>query len=49
MSEKGEKSFRAGRYMTKVDGKDYLEVKWRVLWLRTEHPDAIIATELEKH
>jgi len=49
MSEKGEKSFRAGRYITKVDGKDYLEVKWRVLWLRTEHPDAVIATELEKH
>jgi len=49
MIEKGEKSFRASRYLTKLDGKDYLEVKWRLLWLRTEHPEAVIATELEKH
>ncbi|HLZ68740.1 MAG TPA: hypothetical protein VKV26_02405 [Dehalococcoidia bacterium] len=25
---------------------DYMEVKWRLLWLRSEHPDAEIATEL---
>ena len=25
---------------------DYMEVKWRLLWLRTEHPDAHIDTEL---
>jgi len=51
MSGKGEKdaNFRASRYLTKVDGKDYLEVKWRLLWLRTEHPDAVITTELEKY
>jgi hypothetical protein len=24
----------------------YLEVKWRIVWLRQEHPDATIATEL---
>lgn len=47
--EKSEKVFRASRYLTKLDGKDYLEVKWRLLWLRTEHPDAVVATELEKH
>lgn len=49
MVEKNEKSFKASRYLTKLNGKDYLEVKWRLLWLRTEHPDAVIATELEKH
>lgn len=49
MGEKVEKGFRASRYLTKLDGKDYLEVKWRLLWLRTEHPDAVIATELAKH
>lgn len=51
MSGRGEKdeNFRASRYLTKLDGKDYLEVKWRLLWLRTEHPDAVIATELEKY
>ena len=25
---------------------DYMEVKWRLFWLRTEHPDAHIDTEL---
>jgi len=45
----GEKGFRASRYLTKLEGKDYLEVKWRLLWLRTEHPDAVIATELVRH
>jgi hypothetical protein len=28
---------------------DYLEVKWRLLWLRTEHADATIETELVWH
>lgn len=27
-------------------GGDYLDVKWRLLWLRKEHPDAEIITEL---
>lgn len=49
MVEKNDKGFRASRYLMKLDGKDYLEVKWRILWLRTEHPDAVIITELEKH
>lgn len=26
-------------------GGEYLDVKWRLLWLRTEHPDAEIVTE----
>ena len=44
-----EKSFDASRYLRKLNGKDYLEVKWRLLWLRTEHPEAVISTELVKH
>ena len=44
-----EKAFDAGRYLTKLKGRDYLEVKWRLLWLRTEHPDAVIDTELMRH
>ncbi|MGI8549291.1 MAG: hypothetical protein ACR2PL_00640 [Dehalococcoidia bacterium] len=28
---------------------DYLEVKWRLLWLRSEHPDAVIESELVSH
>lgn len=33
-------------YLTRIGAADYLEVKWRLLWLRTEHPDAQIATDL---
>lgn len=41
--------FDASRYLRKLGGRDYLEVKWRLLWLRTEHPDAIVSTELVEH
>lgn len=44
-----ETSFDAARYVVKLRGKDYLEVKWRLVWLRVEHPDAIISTELVFH
>ena len=29
----------------RAGGQDYLDVKWRLLWLRREHPDAEIVTE----
>src|SRR5690349_15520754 len=38
--------FEPSRYLTRIDGRDYLEVKWRLLWMRTEYPTARIATEL---
>ncbi len=41
--------FDPGRYLRKVNGSDYLEVKWRLLWLRTDHPDASVSTELMSH
>ncbi len=44
----GERSFDPSRYLRKLAGRDYLEVKWRLLWLRTEHPDAVMETELVK-
>jgi hypothetical protein len=28
---------------------DYLDVKWRLVWLRSDHPDAHITTELVSH
>jgi hypothetical protein len=40
--------FDPSRYLTKIDGRDYLEVKWRLLWLRTEYPTARITTEMVK-
>ena len=43
------RTFEPGRYLTKVGGADYLEVKWRLVWLREVHPDAVIETELISH
>lgn len=42
-------TFDPGRYLTLVNGKEYLEVKWRLVWLRSEHPDAVIDTDLIAH
>lgn len=42
-------SFNAEQYLVKLRGKEYLEVKWRLLWLRTEHPDAVIETDMVSH
>ncbi|CAN5595833.1 hypothetical protein BH23CHL4_BH23CHL4_29390 [soil metagenome] len=39
-------TFEPGRHLIKVNGSDYLEVKWRIAWLRAEHPDALVETEL---
>ena len=41
--------FEPSRYLTKVGSSDYLEVKWRLVWLREVHPDAQIETELVSH
>ena len=42
-------AFDPSRYLTKVKGSDYLEVKWRLVWLRDQHPDATIETDLVAH
>lgn len=39
-------AFDPGRHVTSLKGSDYLEVKWRLVWLRDAHPDAILETEL---
>lgn len=39
------KPFDARRHLTRVNGHDYMEIKWRLAWLRYEHPDAVIETE----
>jgi hypothetical protein len=39
--------FDPSKYLVNLNGRgEYLEVKWRLLWLRTEHPEAVIETEL---
>jgi hypothetical protein len=42
-------NFEPGRHLSLVNGNEYLEVKWRLVWLRSEHPDASIETELVTH
>lgn len=41
--------FEPTKYLIKLKGKQYLEVKYRIQWLRELHPDAIIRTELVNH
>lgn len=45
----GRTGFDPTRYMRQLRGRggsqEYLDVKWRLLWLRREHPDAQIITE----
>jgi hypothetical protein len=47
MSEQS--AFEPQKHLTKVSGRDYLEVKWRLVWLRSVHPEAQIETELVQH
>ena len=46
-------AFNPKEHMMKLKGKDYLEVKWRLVWFRDDHPDFGIHTDLieldEKH
>lgn len=39
-------TFNPKEHMMKLKGKDYLEVKWRLVWFREDHPDFGIRTEL---
>ena len=41
--------FEPARYLTRVSGSDYLEVKWRLVWMRDRHPDATVETQLVSH
>lgn len=38
--------FNPQEHISIVDGAAYLEVKWRLVWLREQHPDAAISTEM---
>lgn len=46
ITQTGDRTFEPARHLSKIGGADYLEVKWRLVWLRESHPDAIIVTEL---
>jgi len=38
--------FDPSAHLTDIKGKKYLEVKWRLVWVREEHPDWQIKTEI---
>jgi hypothetical protein len=38
-------AFDPSKYIIKLQGKDYIEVKWRLVWFRETHPDGMIDTE----
>lgn len=42
-------TFDPGKHLIRVSGRDYLEVKWRLVWMRADHPDAAVSTELVEH
>ena len=41
-------TFDPSRYLTRINNGEYLEVKWRLVWLREAHPGATISTELHR-
>lgn len=41
--------FDPNQFLSKVKGQDYLEVKHRIAWMRSEFPEANIETELVSH
>lgn len=41
--------FNPADHMTKLGNKDYLQVMWRLVWFREEHPDWSIRTEILEH
>src|SRR5689334_8286289 len=42
-------SFKPEDHFRNLKGQHYLEVKWRVVWFREEHPDGYIKTEMVEH
>ena len=43
-------TFDPAKHLVSFNGRgEYLEVKWRLVWLREVHPDAVIETELVSH
>jgi hypothetical protein len=41
--------FNPSDHIMKLKNKDYLPVAWRLVWLRDEHPEASIETDLVAH
>lgn len=44
-----EKKFNPSDHLMPLKGKEYLQVMWRLVWFRDEHPDWCIDTKLVSH
>lgn len=42
-------TFDPTQHLSSIKGQEYLEVKWRLAWLRSEHPNAVVTTQLSSH
>lgn len=42
-------SFNPNEHMMQLKGKDYLQVAWRLVWFREDHPDWGINTEMSDY
>ena len=42
-------AFNPNEHMIPLKGKDYLQVAWRLVWFRDEHPDWSISAEMLEH
>lgn len=42
-------TFKPDEHFRNLKGQQYLEVKWRVVWFRDEHPEGYISSELVEH
>ena len=42
-------AFKPEDHFRNLKGQQYLEVKWRVVWFRDEHPEGYIKTEMVEH
>lgn len=40
------KKFNPAEHLTNLKGKEYLEVKWRLVWFREENPEGSIETDI---
>jgi hypothetical protein len=47
MTEKQIKGFNPDEHLISIKGQSYLPVSWRIVWLRSEHPDWSIETEIQ--
>jgi len=41
-----QREFRPSEHFTNLKGKDYLGARWRLIWLRSEHPDWTVSTRI---